>query len=133
MLKTSNFLKSTLSKRSNVILRYSYGQCIRNLSTDTKGSKNILSKIADYRKPIVYNVKVLEEIAKEVYTKENLGPPNKAQISEAWENLKSIKWKNIYDLNPTKCVKVGIRSIEIAGFFAIGEIIGRFSLLGYNI
>jgi hypothetical protein len=47
MLKTSNFLKSTFLKRSNVILRHSYGQCIRNMSTQqAKSSKGILSKIA---------------------------------------------------------------------------------------
>jgi hypothetical protein len=86
-----------------------------------------------FQEPIVYNVKVFNEIAKEVYTKESLGPPNKAQISEAWENLKSIRWKNIGDLSPNDYAKLGIRSIEVAGFFALGEIIGRFSIIGYNI
>ncbi|RGB34792.1 mitochondrial ATP synthase g subunit-domain-containing protein [Rhizophagus diaphanus] len=134
MLKTSNLLKSTFSKRSNVILRHSYGQCIRNMSTQqAKSSKGVLSKITGLQEPIVYNVKVFNEIAKEVYTKENLGPPNKAQISEAWENLKSIRWKNVGDLSPNDYLKFGIRSIELAGFFALGEIIGRFSIIGYNI
>ncbi|CAB4395136.1 hypothetical protein RhiirA5_311054 [Rhizophagus irregularis] len=134
MLKTSNLLKPTFLKRSNVILRHSYGQCIRNMSTQqAKSSKGVLSKITGLQEPIVYNVKVFNEIAKEVYTKENLGPPNKAQISEAWENLKSIRWKNFSDLGPNDFLKFGIRSIEVAGFFALGEIIGRFSIIGYNI
>uniref|UniRef100_A0A1D1XZ47 ATP synthase subunit g, mitochondrial n=1 Tax=Anthurium amnicola TaxID=1678845 RepID=A0A1D1XZ47_9ARAE len=124
MLKTSNFLKSTLLKRSN---RYSYGQCIRNLSTKKS------SKIAGVRELIVYDAKVLNEIAKEVYTKESLGPPNGVQISEAWENLKSIRWKHITELNPRDYIRIGIRSVEVAGFFALGEIIGRFSIIGYNV
>ncbi|CAG8448480.1 2241_t:CDS:2 [Acaulospora morrowiae] len=107
----------------------------RGLTTAEKASnttKGAFSKFAELRKPIVYNAKVLKELAKEVYIKENLRPPNQSQISEAWEALKSLKWSYIKNAS-VKDIKIfGVRSLECLGFFAIGEVIGRRSLIGYN-
>ncbi|CAG8463458.1 88_t:CDS:2 [Diversispora eburnea] len=98
---------------------------LRNLTTAQQASNaskrliNILSRLA-----------VIKEITKEVYVKEGLRPPSGSQISAAWEKLKNTKWQNL-SLHDYKII--GVRSLECLGFFAIGEIIGRRSLIGYKV
>src|SRR5437764_15046759 len=80
----------------------------------------------------IYNTLVAKEIAKEVYIREGLKPPNGTQISETWDALKSIRLNDLTNLGPREFAKIGIRALEVFGFFAIGEVIGRRSLVGYN-
>jgi len=134
---SSPILSRTAAKfsiRSNAAFRGLYArnlttaQATEKASNATKGVFGTLSKITE---PIIYNARVLKEIAKEVYTKENLRPPSTAQVSEAWEGLKSIKRSDVKNLSIENIKTIGVRSLECLGFFAIGEVIGRRSLIGY--
>lgn len=86
------------------------------------------------QKPIVYDAKVVSEIAKQVYTKEGMSFPSGAQFTEAQtfvkknlnvNSLKSVTWNNV--------AKGGVVLAEIYTFFLIGEIVGRRNLIGYNV
>jgi len=86
------------------------------------------------RKPIFYNAAVVKELVKEVWKKEDLSPPSLAQIEEARTYVqKTLHWKYIKSLSLYDYARIGIRSVEVAGFFFIGEVIGRRSLIGYNV
>ncbi|CAG8510031.1 5020_t:CDS:2, partial [Acaulospora colombiana] len=119
---------------SNAAFRGLYARSLTSQATEkaSNAAKGTLSKIAGFQKPIVYNARVLKEIAKEVYVKENLRPPSAAQISEVWEGLKSIRPSDINKLSSDDIKTIGVRSLECLGFFIIGEVIGRRGLIGYN-
>ncbi|CAG8508055.1 1834_t:CDS:2 [Paraglomus occultum] len=100
----------------------------------TKGVQNLATKIAALRKPILYNAAVVRELVKEVWKREDLSPPSLAQIEEARSYLqKTLHWKHIKSLSLYDYARIGVRSAEVAGFFFIGEVIGRRSLIGYNV
>jgi F-type H+-transporting ATPase subunit g len=83
-----------------------------------------------------------------VYLKEGMSPPSGAQFSETWNvvrkelsnptalfkqamqytdlaKLQAVGWQPI--------VRGGLRGIELFGFFVVGEMIGRRSLMGYQV
>lgn len=86
--------------------------------------------LQEYRHPIIYGTRVVKELAKEVYIREGLRPPNGSQISEALEKLKYARFENL-SMHDYKII--GVRSLECLGFFAIGEMIGRRSIIGYKV
>ncbi|CAJ0862686.1 3824_t:CDS:10 [Entrophospora sp. SA101] len=94
-------------------------------------AKSSLSKIKGIGKSIIYNALVTKELAKEVYIREGLQPPTGAQISETWNNLKSTRPKDFTNLSPTDLVKVGIRTLEVFGIFAIDNT-PNFSILAFK-
>ncbi|KAI9475820.1 MAG: mitochondrial ATP synthase g subunit-domain-containing protein [Benjaminiella poitrasii] len=97
-------------------------------------AQTYLNKIIALQKPIVYNTKVAMEVAKQVYTKEGMAFPTGAQFSEAQQSLQnSLKIKNLKNLSFADVAKGGVVLAEIYTFFLIGEIVGRRSLVGYNV
>ena len=77
-----------------------------------------------------------------------MAPPSGAQFQETWEALKQqiVKREKILDrameyTNVAKLqelgwqpfARVGLKGIEIFGFFCIGEMIGRRSIKGYQV
>jgi hypothetical protein len=94
----------------------------------------ILLDLIALRKPIFYNAAVARELVKEIWKRENLSPPSLAQIEEARSLIqKSLSWSYVRSLSLYDYAKIGIHSVEMAGFFFIGEVIGRRSLIGYNV
>ncbi|KAI8337095.1 mitochondrial ATP synthase g subunit-domain-containing protein [Chlamydoabsidia padenii] len=96
--------------------------------------QNFVNKAIALQKPIVYDAKVVGEIAKQVYTKEGMSFPSGAQFTEAQtfvkknlnvNSIKSLTWNNV--------AKGGVVLAEIYTFFLIGEIVGRRNLIGYNV
>ncbi|KAK0238787.1 hypothetical protein EDD85DRAFT_828046 [Armillaria nabsnona] len=88
------------------------------------------SLLGAYREPIVYNFAVVRSLAKQVYVAESLVPPKsvaevKAAYREIWES--ALKWRQL------NFAKVGVYALEAYGIFKIGEILGRRSLIGYNV
>ncbi|PBK72241.1 hypothetical protein ARMSODRAFT_953910 [Armillaria solidipes] len=88
------------------------------------------SLLGAYREPIVYNFAVVRSLAKQVYVAESLAPPKsaaevKAAYREIWES--ALKWRQL------NFAKVGVYALEAYGIFKIGEILGRRSLIGYNV
>lgn len=90
-----------------------------------------------YREPVTYNFAVLKELLKQVYIKESLAPPKSlSEITQAyrvlWEQASSVQWwRNA--LESGEWQKVGIYALEAYGIFHIGEMIGRRSIVGYNL
>jgi len=102
---------------------------------------------------MVYNLTVARELLKQVYVAERLQPPTdlavvRSAYSTLWSRASNpAYWRGI--LNSGEWTKVGIYALEAYGIFKvrltlsmasqsltyqqIGEILGRRSLVGYNI
>jgi len=93
--------------------------------------------LGSYRQPVVYNLSVARELLKQVYVAERLQPPTDLAVlrnaySTLWSRASSpAYWRGI--LNSGEWAKVGIYAVEAYGIFKIGEILGRRSLVGYNV
>ncbi|KAM6504032.1 Mitochondrial ATP synthase g subunit domain containing protein [Amanita muscaria] len=92
--------------------------------------------LGSYQQPIVYNFSVARELVKQIYIAERLQPPNIATIRTAYSILFSraispAYWREAFQSG--EILKIGIYGLEAYGIFKIGEIIGRRSLIGYNI
>ncbi|CAG8489639.1 2643_t:CDS:2 [Ambispora gerdemannii] len=118
----------------------STAQITEQATTAAKKAQNSVEKISALRKLIVEDALVAKEILKEIWVKEGLAPPNKAQFEEAqgfftkhYDELRTLKSKKLQSYSGRDYAVYAIRSVEVAGFFFIGEVIGRRSLIGYNV
>lgn len=89
-----------------------------------------------YREPLVYNFQVARELLKQIYVAERLQPPSLSTIQNAYSTIWSrasnpAYWREV--LRTGEYAKIGVYALEAYGIFKIGEIIGRRSLVGYNI
>ncbi|KAI0350423.1 hypothetical protein OH77DRAFT_1413092 [Trametes cingulata] len=89
-----------------------------------------------YREPLLYNFAVFREVLKQVYVAERLQPPPLSAFSSVYSSLWSRArnpqyWREL--VRSGDLTKVGIYAVEAYGIFKIGEILGRRSLVGYNI
>ncbi|KAL0571462.1 hypothetical protein V5O48_010497 [Marasmius crinis-equi] len=95
------------------------------------------SLLGAYRQPITYNLSVARELVKLVYRAEGLQPPTSVEtIRSAYQTLWSRAsspeyWRNA--ISSGDIARVGIYALEAYGIFKIGEILGRRSLVGYNL
>ncbi|KAF7789743.1 hypothetical protein EIP86_000689 [Pleurotus ostreatoroseus] len=92
--------------------------------------------LGGYRQPIVYNFSVAREFLKQVYVAERLQPPSWNTVTNAYNTIfararNPAYWREL--VNSGEWTKVGIYAVEAYGVFKIGEIIGRRSLVGYNV
>ena len=92
--------------------------------------------LGSYKEPLVYNFSVVREIAKQIYVAERLAPPNLAAVKAAYCSL----WSQIAAPGALRTLaqsgqvaQVGIYGLQAYGIFKIGEIVGRRSLVGYNV
>ncbi|EIW58045.1 F1F0 ATP synthase subunit g [Trametes versicolor FP-101664 SS1] len=89
-----------------------------------------------YREPLQYNFAVFREVLKQVYVAERLQPPPISAFSSVysslWSRASNVQyWREL--ARSGDLTKVGIYAVEAYGIFKIGEIIGRRSLVGYNV
>ncbi|KAJ1968988.1 ATP synthase subunit G atp20 [Dispira parvispora] len=97
-------------------------------------AQSVPPKINGFVDCTLYWSRVTKEIAKEVYKKEDLAPPSLADYSAARKQLEDLfKSEALKKLTRDDLIKAAVVGIEIAGFFWIGEIIGRRSLVGYDV
>ncbi|KIJ62996.1 hypothetical protein HYDPIDRAFT_157206 [Hydnomerulius pinastri MD-312] len=95
------------------------------------------SVFGSYRQPLIYNAQVARELLKQIYIAERLQPPTSlGTVTGAYSTLFSrasspAYWRGI--LANGEWAKVGIYAVEAYGIFKIGEILGRRSLVGYNL
>jgi F-type H+-transporting ATPase subunit g len=83
-----------------------------------------------------------------VYLKEKMSPPSGQQFQETFDALKkqvenpnkifskAMEYTNIakvQDIGWQPIARVGLRGVELFGFFCVGEMIGRRSIMGYKI
>ncbi|GJE85530.1 ATP synthase subunit g, mitochondrial [Phanerochaete sordida] len=89
-----------------------------------------------YREPLVYNFQVAREFLKQIYVAERLQPPSLSTVQNAYNTIWSRAsnpgyWREVFRTG--EYAKIGVYALEAYGIFKIGEIIGRRSLVGYNI
>ncbi|THV03092.1 hypothetical protein K435DRAFT_748324 [Dendrothele bispora CBS 962.96] len=92
--------------------------------------------LGSYRQPVVYNLSVFRELCKQIYRAEGLSPPSVATVRSAYETMWSKAstrefWQGA--VRTGEIAKIGVYAVEAYGIFKIGEILGRRSLVGYNI
>ncbi|KDQ58931.1 hypothetical protein JAAARDRAFT_154101 [Jaapia argillacea MUCL 33604] len=93
--------------------------------------------LGGYRQPLLYNLSVTREILKQVYVAERLQPPTSlGTIGNAYSTIfararNPAYWREI--LNNGDWAKLSVYAAEAYGIFKIGEILGRRSLVGYNV
>ncbi|KAK4242652.1 putative sorbitol dehydrogenase [Achaetomium macrosporum] len=96
---------------------------------------------------VVYYSKVGLELAKLVVKGQNMSPPSmstfQAYFQNLWKQLKnpsafissimqSVNPQQIRNLSRTQVAAGGVLLAECLGFFTVGEMIGRFKLVGYH-
>ncbi|KAI0312237.1 mitochondrial ATP synthase g subunit-domain-containing protein [Amylostereum chailletii] len=94
------------------------------------------SMLGSYRAPLTYNLAVTREVLKHIYLAERLQPPSLAQVQSVYATLWQRATSPAYlrDLARTgEWARVGVYGLEAYGIYKIGEIIGRRSLVGYNV
>lgn len=78
-----------------------------------------------------YWARVGKELAKEVYVRENLQFPKLKDWPLAQKELWSLE--RIRSMKLDEAARFGLILAELAGFFAIGEVIGKRNLIGYKV
>ncbi|KAL4062191.1 mitochondrial ATP synthase g subunit-domain-containing protein [Scleroderma yunnanense] len=93
--------------------------------------------LGSYRQPLLYNAAVAREVLKQIYVAENLAPPR--SLSTVVDAYRTI-WARARDpaylrslLSTGEWTRLAIYGVEAYGIFKIGEIVGRRSLVGYNL
>ncbi|KAF5027562.1 hypothetical protein F66182_304 [Fusarium sp. NRRL 66182] len=93
---------------------------------------------------VVYYSKVGLELGKYVFHSQKMSPPNMATFQTTYQNLiKSIQNRTIIqssqnaiqqvrNIGPAQLAAGGVVAAEVLGFFTVGEMIGRFKLVGYR-
>ncbi|KAF9257661.1 hypothetical protein L218DRAFT_990939 [Marasmius fiardii PR-910] len=93
--------------------------------------------LGSYKQPVFYNLAVARELVKHVYRAERLSPPKSVDaVREAYGTLWSRASNREYWVNAMRSgeiARIGVYALEAYGIFKIGEIIGRRSLVGYDL
>ncbi|KAH9955922.1 hypothetical protein BC827DRAFT_1140405 [Russula dissimulans] len=93
--------------------------------------------LGSYQQPVKYNLSVAREVFKQVYTAERLQPPTSlgavlGTYSTLWARARSLGyWREV--VRSGEYPRLGVYALEAYGIFKIGEIVGRRSLVGYNV
>ncbi|KAN0126126.1 hypothetical protein V8E53_015378 [Lactarius tabidus] len=93
--------------------------------------------LGSYQQPVKYNLSVAREVLKHVYTAERLQPPASlgavmGTYGTLWGRARSIAyWRKV--VASGEWARLGVYAVEAYGVFKIGEIVGRRSLVGYNV
>ncbi|WFD43363.1 hypothetical protein MPSI1_002024 [Malassezia psittaci] len=90
-----------------------------------------------YSEPIMYNLRVAGSLMKQVYIAEKLAPPTNlgtwtAAYRQMFANATNPSWWT-HTLPAGEWRRVALYGTEAVGLFAIGEIIGKRSLIGYKL
>ncbi|KAL1921237.1 uncharacterized protein VTP21DRAFT_10953 [Calcarisporiella thermophila] len=124
---SANLLRAS---RNNFIYGHRYDSTMNSskladtVSKASKASQGLLSKIFAMKNPIVYNAMVVKELAKEVYVREGMAFPSSAQWAQAKEAMsKALNFNYLKKLSIQDVTKTALYSVEVSGFFIIGEVI----------
>lgn len=103
----------------------------------------------------IYYSKVASELAKIVFQGQKMSPPSLTTVQSYWQNaLKSVQnpaarnalietvskaaqspatiLQRVQNVSRAQLVSGGVVAAECIGFFTVGEMIGRFKLIGYH-
>ncbi|QSL65377.1 hypothetical protein MERGE_002687 [Pneumocystis wakefieldiae] len=99
-----------------------------------KIASNVFYQPNNYRASLEYNVQVARELIKQVWVQERLRPPSVSEIKYTYRKIP--EYANIsyfYSLPQKEWIGLGIFSLQVYGFFKIGEIIGKRHIVGYKL
>jgi len=132
---------TTAQKKAQEYLASAQKYGAKGLETARKSSGPLGEKAGDllgaYREPLKYNFAVAREILKQVYVAERLQPPTSLSAiqnaySTIWARASNPSyWRGV--LQSGEWMKLSVYALEAYGIFKIGEIVGRRSLVGYNL
>ena len=108
---------------------------VGSLTSRVGGILGNLSAVQKFQEPVVYYSKVVGEVAKQVYLKEKMSPPNWETMQSSYKSLWGTvsKTSTFKSLSPVDGTRIALYALEVYGFFVIGEMVGRRHLVGYNI
>ncbi|KAF9470483.1 hypothetical protein BDN70DRAFT_821316 [Pholiota conissans] len=92
--------------------------------------------LGSYKQPLLYNLAVTRELAKQIYIKEGLQPPSFATVREVYTNLaKQVRAPGYIGslLKSGEVGRIGVYGLQAYGIFKIGEIVGRRHVVGYKL
>ncbi|VDB86494.1 unnamed protein product [Peniophora sp. CBMAI 1063] len=98
--------------------------------------ERLASLLGAYRAPVTYNLQVAKEVLKHIYVAERLQVPSVAEFKTAYALFAQRATNPAYLrglFSSGEWATVGIYGLEAYGIYKIGEIIGRRSLVGYNV
>ncbi|RCI13220.1 hypothetical protein L249_0287 [Ophiocordyceps polyrhachis-furcata BCC 54312] len=93
---------------------------------------------------VVYYSKVGLEMSKIIFRGQNMTPPSLATFQTYYQNLwravqsgsffpsPQVILQQMRSISTTQLVAGGVIAAECLGFFTVGEILGRFKLIGYR-
>ncbi|KAF9067246.1 mitochondrial ATP synthase g subunit-domain-containing protein [Rhodocollybia butyracea] len=93
--------------------------------------------LGSYKQPVLYNLAVFREIAKQIYRAEGLAPPSSVDAVRSayrtlWTNASSKAfWQKA--VSSGEIARLGVYALEAYGIFKIGEMLGRRSVIGYKL
>ncbi|KAH9010079.1 hypothetical protein EDB83DRAFT_2451548 [Lactarius deliciosus] len=92
---------------------------------------------APYQQPVRYNLSVAREVLKHVYTRSGCSRPRRSarclgRMGRCGGRARSVAyWRQV--VASGEWARLGVYAVEAYGIFKIGEIVGRRSLVGYNV
>lgn len=114
----------------------------------------LISAVQSLIPPTIYYSRVGVELSKIIYKGQQWAPPSLAQfqsylqpVTNAVRNPRSLSsgaasvsnainldsiLRSVRNVNRQQLTTVGLVSAEVLGFFTVGEIIGRFKIVGYH-
>ncbi|KAJ5241505.1 uncharacterized protein N7469_003096 [Penicillium citrinum] len=127
------------------------GPAISNAATALRKVGGPVGKVVSFVDsmipPTIYYSRVGLELGKLVFRGQNMAPPNMATFQSYFQPLINVA-KNpaaiknlpspqnflarVRNASPKEMALAGVTAAEVLGFFTVGEIIGRFNLVGYR-
>ena len=101
-------------------------------------SARILQIGSNVLQQVVYGLKVTQQVAKTIYEKEKMSPPSVKELGDAVNGFmtvgkQAVRMVKSKELPQSSQVVSAARvGVELLGFFTIGEIIGRWHIVGYK-
>ncbi|KAI9226004.1 MAG: mitochondrial ATP synthase g subunit-domain-containing protein [Piptocephalis tieghemiana] len=92
------------------------------------------TKYAGVVEKTLFNARVAKEMAKEVWRREQLAPPTGAQWDTARaQAVDAFNWRAIREMSGRDVAHAAVVAGEVASFFIVGEMIGRWNMVGYSV
>ncbi|QPG96081.1 hypothetical protein C2857_003103 [Epichloe festucae Fl1] len=144
--KATEAAKDTASKAQQGLSRVAgAARGVGNALSKVGGRTGRLIAFIERQTPsVVYYSKVAAEVAKLVFHGQKMSPPPLATFQNVYQNLwKSFQNRTLFqapqnllqlarNVSNAQLIAGGVVAAECLGFFTVGEMIGRFKIVGYH-
>ncbi|KAJ5925885.1 hypothetical protein N7454_007395 [Penicillium verhagenii] len=112
------------------------GPAISNAATALRKVGGPVGKVVSFVDsmipPTLYYSKVGIELGRLVFRGQNMAPPNLATFQSYFQPLINNFLARVRNASPKELALAGVTAAEVIGFFTVGEMIGRWNLIGYR-